>query len=338
MTAKDIRRLKKRIRQIEHLEGARRNLTAEEQTKVAAKDDIRRKLYLALPHCQAASPSPGKSHDEVETGTKRGRSATHEAIHATLEPLTKQAHVATKKTQTSKRPVMRFRSTRVQGRHHQVTRIACHHDSGLVATGTEGASVTVYDTLKMTKRSTVSGHRRRITGLAFVTQTAQFLGEANPGHAALISACAEGYLIAAHITSNEKTEQIDQHYFYSSIASCQVMMHPAATGEELIIVSTEDGRLTVLGFREDEFIVLKKFELEDDVWGELTIIKNRHIFIQNESIVRFNIENNDLAPSEWLVSNQITFNLDRMVTSLAISGDEIFCGTNGDNIRYNIQS
>jgi len=327
MTAKDIRRLKKRIRQIEHLEGARRRLTNEEKAKVAAKDEIRRKLYLALPHCQAASPPPGHfipSHAEVETGTKRGRSATHEAIHAPLEPLTK-------KKQPSKRPVMRFRSTRVSGHHHQITRIAYHHDSALVATGTEGASVTVYDASNMTKRATVAGHRRRITGLTFVTKTAQFLGADYPGHAVLISACADGYLIAAHITLSERSEQIDQHYFYSSIASCQMMMHP--TGEELIIVSTEDGRLTVLSFREDEFVVLKKFELEDDVCGELTIDKSTRIFIHNESIVRFNIDNIDLAPSEWIVSTQITFNLDRMPTSLAISGDEIFCGTDGDNIR-----
>lgn len=329
MKDKDIRRLKKKIRQIEHLEGARRTLTAEEKAKLATKDEIRRKLFIALP--KAEPPPPGKevftSHAEVECGTKRGRSATHEAIHAPMQPVSKHANV---KIKPPKRPVMRFSSTRVDGQHHQITRIA-HHNDGLMATGTEGAAVTVYSALYMSRIATVAGHRRQITGLAFVTQTAQFIGEQNPGHA-LISACAEGYLIAAHVGENIKTEQIDQHYFYSSIADCQVKTH-SATGEELIIVSTEDGTLTVLGFREDEFIALAKFDLNS--WGELTIDKNR-LFILDESVVRFNIENVDSAPSEWSISttSKITFKLDREPTSLAISDGEIFCGTHGDNIRY----
>ena len=85
--SKDTRRLRKKIRQIEHLEGSRRTLTHEEKVKVQQKEELRQKLAKALsliPNNSEAWP------EDDEIGNKRARSKTHEAVHAPLQPPSKQ--------------------------------------------------------------------------------------------------------------------------------------------------------------------------------------------------------------------------------------------------------
>ena len=119
--------------------------------------------------------------------------------------------------------------------------------------------------------------------------------------------------------NNEK--KLASHYFYSSIANCKLMN---TSDGQLIMVSTVDGTLTILRFTMGELIIFKEIEIESS--GTFEIGNKQLVVLEDDTIVRYNI-------TEWKVQNKINHDLDKPITSFAVSGEEIICGTNGDNLR-----
>ena len=123
------------------------------------------------------------------------------------------------------------------------------------------------------------------------------------------------------MTDLNNERKLASHYFYSSIANCKLMN---TSDGQLIMVSTVDGTLTILRFTMGELIIFKEIEIESS--GTFEIDNKQLVVLHEDTIVRYNI-------TEWKVQNKINHDLDKPITSFAISGEEIICGTNGDNLR-----
>ena len=123
------------------------------------------------------------------------------------------------------------------------------------------------------------------------------------------------------MTDLNNERKLASHYFYSSIANCKLMN---TSDGQLIMVSTVDGTLTILRFTMGELIIFKEIEIESS--GTFEIDNKQLVVLHEDKIVRYNI-------TEWKVQNKINHDLDKPITSFAISGEEIICGTNGGNLR-----
>ena len=123
------------------------------------------------------------------------------------------------------------------------------------------------------------------------------------------------------MTDLNNERKLASHYFYSSIANCKLMN---TSDGQLIMVSTVDGTLTILRFTMGELIIFKEIEIESS--GTFEIDNKQLVVLHEDTIVRYNI-------TEWKVQNKINHDLDKPITSFAISGEEIICGTNGGNLR-----
>ena len=93
---------------------------------------------------------------------------------------------------------------------------------------------------------------------------------------------------------------------------------------QYLAVSTVDGTLTLLRFLMGELMILKKIEIESS--GEFVVDSKQLVLLDDDTLVRYTI-------AEWKVQNKINHDLDKPITSFAVSGEEIICGTNGDNLR-----
>ena len=116
-------------------------------------------------------------------------------------------------------------------------------------------------------------------------------------------------------------KKLAEHYFYSSIANCKLMN---TDDGQYLAVSTVDGTLTLLRFLMGELMILKQIEIESS--GKFVVDSKQLVLLDDDTLVRYTI-------AEWKVQNKINHDLDKPITSFAVSGEEIICGTNGDNLR-----
>ena len=73
-----------------------------------------------------------------------------------------------------------------------------------------------------------------------------------------------------------------------------------------------------------KLIILEQIEIESS--GEFLVDNKQLVLLDDDTLVRF-------IMAEWKVQNKINHDLDKPITSFAVSGEEIICGTNGDNLR-----
>ena len=123
------------------------------------------------------------------------------------------------------------------------------------------------------------------------------------------------------MTDLHNQKKLAEHYFYSSIANCKLMN---TDDGQYLAVSTVDGTLTLLRFLMGELMIVKKIEIESS--GEFVVDSKQLVLLDDDTLVRYTI-------AEWKVQNKINHDLDKPITSFAVSGEEIICGTNGDNLR-----
>ena len=325
--SKDVRRLRKKIRQIEHLEGARRTLTQEEKQKVVQKDEILAKLRALAGDIpvQTVFPTNDKNVDKISVILGQATVTEMNTSEATTTQVSKKNEdqkPTKKKVKKPNLPLLKLTPKQIDGNHHQL-RMVRLVDNFLV-TGNEGAAIQVFDS-EHKLAHTVPGHRGKISGLEVVERQeakTQF-GVNGP---VLISACSDGYLRAT-VLGEDKL--IAKHYFYSDIISCQ-LKHCKETDHLLVLVLTKDQQLTVLKLEDDEFVSESEFSLSASGDFRLT---NNGITVLDDEIIRIPIENLEKRSSEWVLGEPIEHETDRLVTSFDTANGDIVCGTNGNNIR-----
>ena len=123
------------------------------------------------------------------------------------------------------------------------------------------------------------------------------------------------------MTDLNNQKKLAEQYFYSSIANCKLMN---TDDGQCLAVSTVDGTLTILRFTMGKLIILEEIEIESS--GEFVVDSKQLVLLDDDTLVRYTI-------AEWKVQNKINHDLDKPITSFAVSGEEIICGTNGDNLR-----
>ena len=325
--SKDVRRLRKKIRQIEHLEGARRTLTQEEKQKVVQKGEILTKLRTLAGDIPVKSvfPTNDKNADKVNIILGQTNQPELQTTQDTTTPVTEKKEDTKpkqKKVKKPRHPFLKLTPRQIEGNHHQLRMVRLI--DGFLVTGNEGAAIHVYDS-EHKLAHTVPGHRGKISGLEVIDRQEaqkQFCVDGP----VLISACSEGYLQAT-VLGEDKL--VAKHYFYSDIVSCQ-LTHCPETSHLLVLVLTKDQQLTVLELQDENFVPKSEFSLP--AAGEFRLTNNG-ITILDDEIICIPIDNLKKPPSEWVLGEPIEHETDRLVTSFdTVNGDIIF-GTNGNNIR-----
>jgi len=226
-----IRRLNKKLRQIERLEGARRKLTLEERTKRDQKDEIRAQLKKLLKSEDSDTLNEEESpNNEVQ---KRNRAMTtvstrlaqpdfktskknNEEKNMSEEPREEKTSTGKPKAVADRHPCLRFKMESIEGNHFQITALAHHDELNLLAAGTHGAAINVYNLNENEKPFWLPGHRQPITKLDFLQKeleneiiNSNQLSESP----ILVSASMEGCILVSHLYTKSDIQKIN---LYSS--------------------------------------------------------------------------------------------------------------------------